>query len=154
MHALHRLPSPNGVRLLHPLRLHKGPHRPLPLIAWRICAGFPSPADDHLDNPLDLNDLIIARPASTFLMRVQGRSMEGAGIHDGDLVVVDRSLQAKDGDVVVAIVNGELTLKRVCRARGRLFLMPENDAYEAIAVTREMDFDVWGVVTYAVHRVE
>ena len=82
-------------------------------------AGFPSPADDYLDGEIDLSSYLIDRPAATFLMRVASESMTGAGIFDGDLVVVDRSVEAKDGDVVVVVVNGDLTLKRLRRAAGR-----------------------------------
>ena len=110
---MYSLPLPNTTKApAAPLRitevhaLTKGPPRPLPLVLWRVDAGFPSPAADFAEEPLDLNDLLGKNPPATFLMRVSDRSMETAGIFDEDLLVVDRSLEAKDGNVVIATVNG------------------------------------------------
>ncbi|MCE3000986.1 MAG: LexA family protein [Betaproteobacteria bacterium] len=126
--------------------------RPLPpLCAGRVAAGFPSPATDHLDRRLDLNEHLLLHPQATFFMRVKGDSMIGAGIHDGDLLIVDRSLEATSGRVVVAALDGELTVKRLRRRRGRVVLQPENPAYPEIPVSEEHSLDIWGVVAYVVH---
>src|SRR5690606_34574193 len=125
----------------------------------RVSAGFPSPADDYVDRVLDLNELAITNPPATYLVRVGGNSMIGAGIHDGDVLVVDRSLDPDSGDVIIAALDGELTVKRVRLRRWAggqiqaLWLVPEHPDYPLIEVTAEMDFEVWGVVTYVLHAV-
>ena len=125
---------------------------PRPLVLARVPAGFPSPADDYTDGQLDLNELLIQRPEATFFVRVEGDSMVGAGIHSGDLLIVDRSAEATGGEVVVAAIDGELTVKRVCRRDGALWLVAENDAYPPIEVTTELV--IWGVVEHVIHKVE
>ncbi|MBN2332552.1 MAG: translesion error-prone DNA polymerase V autoproteolytic subunit [Deltaproteobacteria bacterium] len=125
----------------------------LPLAVASVSAGFPSPADDYLEGALDLNQYLIKHPAATFFVRVAGDSMIEAGIHDGDLLLVDRSLEAADGRVVIAVINGELLVKRARTMGERLFLLPENPAYEPIEVREEMDFELWGVVTYVIHSL-
>ncbi len=142
-----------SLRLVSCSRFRPGPHRPLPLLLWRVCAGFPSPADDYVEEALDLNDLLVRNPPATFMMRVSGRSMEPAGIDDGDLLVVDRSLEARTGDVVIAYLNGELAVKRIATIGGRLALVADNGAFPPIEITEAMDFDVWGVVTHVIHSV-
>lgn len=124
----------------------------LPLYAGRIPAGFPSPAEDFLEKQLDLNDYIGGNRASTFLVRVQGNSMENAGIFDGDLLVVDRSVEPENGRIVLGVLNGEFTVKRINREGNKLFLSPENPQYKPIEITEEMDFQTWGVVTFSVHQ--
>lgn len=124
----------------------------LPLYASRVPAGFPSPADDYVDQRLDLNDLI-ERPAATFFVTVTGDSMIGAGIHHGDLLVVDRSLEPSDGKVVIAAVNGELTVKRLALQNGQAWLMPENPAYSPLPITEGLECVIWGVVTRVIHSV-
>jgi DNA polymerase V len=126
---------------------------PRPLFLARVSAGFPSPADDHVDRALDLQELCVRNPAATYFVRVEGHSMVEAGIHDGDVLVVDRSLEPADGRVVVAVLHGELTVKRL-RVRGpKVWLAPENPLFPPVEVTREMDFEVWGVVTHVVHAM-
>jgi DNA polymerase V len=125
----------------------------MPLFTEAVSAGFPSPADDHMERELDLNELLIEHPAATFFVRVSGNSMENVGIHDGDTLIVDRALTPSDRSVVIAVLNGELTVKRVRTAGGTLRLVPENSDMEPIKVTPEMDFEVWGVVTNVIHRV-
>jgi len=125
----------------------------LPLFSDRVAAGFPSPADDHLENKLDLNEHLVKHPAATFFVRVEGRSMIGAGIHPDDILVVDRSVEAVNGHIVVAAVDGELTVKRLHYHRARLFLEPENPDYDPIEITGETDLVVWGVVTNVIHKV-
>ena len=116
----------------------------------RVAAGFPSPADDHLEGPLDLNAHLVAHPAATFVVRVAGDSMAGAGIRDGDLLVVDRAREAKSGAIVVAVVDGELTVKRLRIGRQGIRLEAENPAYKPIEVRESADLVVWGVVAHAI----
>lgn len=123
---------------------------PLPLYTSRIAAGFPSPADDHLEAPLNLNEHLVKHPAATFVVRVDGDSMTGAGIYNGDLLVVDRSLEAKSGSIVVAVVNGELTVKRLWMRNRRIRLVPENPAYEPIEIGDFSELVVWGVVAHVI----
>ncbi|MBC8349581.1 MAG: translesion error-prone DNA polymerase V autoproteolytic subunit [Verrucomicrobia bacterium] len=123
----------------------------LPLYASRVSAGFPSPADDYVESALDLNEHLVREPAATFFVRAQGESMIGAGIHDGDLLVVDRSVEATDGKVVIASINGELTVKRYVRRNGKVWLAPENPAYRALILNEEDDVRLWGVVKNVIH---
>ena len=123
---------------------------PLRLYACRVAAGFPSPADDHLEGPLDLNAHLVAHPAATFVVRVEGDSMVGAGIRDGDLLVVDRAREAKSGSIVVAVVDGALTVKRLRVGREGVRLEAENPAYTPIAVRAGEELVVWGVVAHAI----
>ena len=120
---------------------------PLPLFAVEVRAGFPSPADDHLEGQFDLNELFIANPPATFMVRVAGESMKEVNICDGDLLIVDRSIQAHDGHIVVACLDGEFTVKRLCRAGGRVSLQPANPAFPRLEISPEREFQVWGVVT-------
>lgn len=122
----------------------------LPLYASRVAAGFPSPADDHLERPLDLNEHLVRHPAATYFVRVEGDSMDGAGICPGDILVVDRSLEPKSGAIVVAVVNGELTVKRLEIRGRRIRLVPENPAYPPLDIREGVEFAVWGVVVHAI----
>ncbi len=124
-----------------------------PLFVVRVPAGFPSPADDYIENTLDLNDFLIEHPAATFFVRVAGDSMTGAGIHSGDILIVDRALSARNGSIIVAIVNGEFTVKRLSRINGRIFLLPENPGYDPVEITESSGFEVWGVVAHVIHTV-
>lgn len=125
----------------------------VPLATSGVAAGFPSPADDHLEPALDLNRTLIRNPASTFFVRVEGDSMKDDGIDDGDLLVVDKSLEPCDGCVAVCFLDGEFTLKRV-RIRGRhVTLMPANERYKPIEIDPEEEFSVWGVVTWAIKKI-
>jgi DNA polymerase V len=125
----------------------------LPLVLARISAGFPSPADDFIDKTLDLNEHLVRHPAATFFVRVAGNSMIGAGIHQGDLLIVDRSLEAQDGKIVIAILNGELTVKRFRKKFGKVFLWPENSNYQPIEIKDGAQFEIWGVVAHVIHSV-
>ena len=127
---------------------------PLPLFISEISAGFPSPADGYMDDALDLNQLLISHPAATFFVRVSGESMIDANIHPGDVLVVDRSLEPKHRDIVIAVLSGEFTVKRMLRRGKRIFLAPENRTYSPIEVGEEEDFQVWGVVTYVIHKAK
>lgn len=124
----------------------------LPLFTNKIAAGFPSPADDHIETSLDLNEYLVEHPAATFYLRVTGDSMLGAGIQPNDILIVDRSLDATDGKIVIASLNGELTVKRLHKKGTKISLMPENDYYQPIEVEEDTDFQIWGVVTNVIHR--
>ncbi len=124
---------------------------PLAFFTSRVEVGFPSPADDYLEGALDLNEHLIRHPAATFFLRVSGDSMTGAGIYPGNILIVDRSLPPADGRIVIAVVDGELTVKRLSRRPGRIRLLPENPRYPPIDITAEQDLRVWGVVVHAVH---
>ena len=128
---------------------------PMRLVQYgaRVPAGFPSPAEDFIEDHLDLNEHLIHHPAATFFVRASGQSMVNAGIFDGDLLIVDRALSPQDGDIVIAVLFGELTVKRIRKRRDRLLLEPENAVYPVIEVPQEADFQVWGVVTNAIHRL-
>ncbi len=122
--------------------------REWPLGGGTIPAGFPSPVDD-LHDTFDIISYVVRNPTATFFMRVAGDSMTGAGIFDGDLIVVDRSLEAESGDVVVAVLNGEFTVKRFRRSGAGVELLPENSKYRKIVLHEGMDLEIWGVVTGA-----
>ena len=118
-----------------------------PLFSSQPAAGFPAPGDDLVEKPLDLNDLLIGNPTATFFVRVAGDSMEGAGIFNGDVLVVDRSVEAVDGKIVVAAVFGELVVKRLSKTASGTKLLSENDAYDPILISDGDDVYIWGVVT-------
>lgn len=125
----------------------------LPLYGTRVAAGFPSPADDYIETKLDLNQYLVKHPAATFFVRVEGDSMIGAGIHPDDILVIDRSIKPTDGKIVIAVVNGELTVKRLRILPNYVVLQPENDKFSPIRVTEEMNFSIWGVVTSVIHSL-
>lgn len=135
-------------------RAATGVVQPLPLFTTAIAAGFPSPADDYVEMHLDLNEHIVKHPAATFFVRVDGESMRDAGIFSGDLLVVDRSLTPSHGKIVVAVVDGEFTVKRILIKEGQIFLAPENPAYKPLKVNQDSQFQVWGVVTYVIHKAQ
>ena len=119
-----------------------------------VSAGFPSPADDYIEDMLDLNAYLIQNEAATFLLRVSGDSMKYAGIFPGDLLIVDRSLNAQSGQVVIASLDGELTVKRFLNTEKGPVLMPENRRYRPIVITEDQDFRIWGVVKTVIHSLE
>lgn len=125
----------------------------LPIFLGRLPAGFPSPADDYIEGKLDINKHLVKHPAATFYVRVSGDSMLGAGIHCGDLLVVDRSLEAKNGNVVVAVLDGDLTVKRLYKRDGVIRLLPENSQYQPIEIAEGQSFEIWGVVTNVIHAL-
>ena len=118
-----------------------------------LCAGFPSPADDYIDERIDLSRLLVRNPAATFLWRVSGSSMKDAGIYDRDILVVDRSLTPKHGDIVVAIVNGERSLKRLLLDGARPRLVFENTALPSYVLPELSEVEIWGVATWNAHRL-
>lgn len=119
----------------------------LPLYSHKVVAGFPSPADDYVEMTLDLNEKLVRNKAATFLLTVQGDSMKKIGIKDGDILVVDKSLTPSDGKIVIAAVDGELTVKRLSIKSTGSWLVPENDHYPPILIREEADVVIWGVVT-------
>lgn len=124
----------------------------IPLFTSPVSAGFGSLAEDHIERMLDLNELLVKCPAATFFVRADGDSMRGAGIHSGDILVVDRSVEPASGKIVIAVINGEFTVKRLLIDREGAFLMPENPAYPRVKITDGLDFQLWGVVTYVIHK--
>jgi DNA polymerase V len=124
-----------------------------PVYMVPVAAGFPSPAEDYIEGRLDLNDYLIRHPAATFFVRVSGDSMINAGIHPGDILIVDRSLDAVDKKVIIAVVDGQLTVKRIRMKDNRILLTAENDNYPPIEIQRDMGFEVWGVVTNVIHAL-
>jgi len=122
-----------------------------PLFLVPVSAGFPSPAEDYLEGNLDLNKHLIKHPAATFFVKVSGSSMIDAGIHDGDILIVDRSIKPANKKVVIAVVNGELTVRRIRITKDKVVLVSENKDYKPLQVEEEMDFEVWGVVTNVIH---
>lgn len=131
--------------------LDEGLSYKLPLYGCSVRAGFPSPADDYIEMHLDLNSHLIKHPAATFFVTASGDSMRGAGIESGDMLIVDRSIEAIDGKIVIAALNGELTVKRLSRKNGKVQLLPENDLYPPIEISDEEHLVIWGVVTHVIH---
>lgn len=138
------------MRLLRPV----WSYRPLPLCASPVRAGFPSPADDYIEGRLDLNEHLIHHPAATFFVRAEGDSMLRVGIHHGDLLLVDRSLEPADGSVVVAAVDGELVVKRLRLRRTGPVLVAEGEGYPELVIGEGQRFQVWGVVSNVIHSLE
>jgi DNA polymerase V len=126
---------------------------PLFLYGTPVSAGFPSPAEDYIEETLDLNQLLIKHPAATFFVRVAGESMIGAGIHDGDILVVDRSIEPAHNKIVVAAIDGNFTVKRLRIKNGEVFLIPENKDFSPILVNPENGVFIWGVVRHVIHSV-
>ncbi|KAA6232521.1 LexA family protein [Chlorobium phaeovibrioides] len=125
---------------------------PLPIAGSGVSAGFPSPAEDHEELVLDLNKALIKHPAATFYARVKGSSMVDAGIEDGDLLVIDKAIEPKDGAVAVCFIDGEFTVKRIALRDDGLYLIPANPAFNPVRITEENEFLVWGIVTYVIHQ--
>ncbi|MDC0319475.1 translesion error-prone DNA polymerase V autoproteolytic subunit [Verrucomicrobia bacterium] len=138
--------------MLHQLAAEK----PTPVRFYDIgvSAGFPSPADDYKEKKLDLNDLLIRQPEATFFAKASGDSMTGAGIFDGDMLIVDRSITATDGKIVIAVVNGELTVKRFKLVGRTAQLHAENPKYSPITLCEGDNVNVWGVVTNVIHSMD
>lgn len=123
----------------------------LPLYGSKVPAGLPSTADDSIEKQLDLNEYLIKHPAATFCVRAQGSSMINAGIHDNDILIVDRSIKPITGKIVIAAIDGELTVKRLHITNEKLFLMPENPDFKPIEVSDDSELCIWGVVTSVIH---
>lgn len=127
-----------------------------PLFGGGICAGFPSPADDYMEMGLDLNDLVVQHRASTFYAKVVGESMIDAGLNDGDILVIDKSIEAQDGKIAVCFIDGDFTVKRIEVKDETVWLMPANKAnkkYKPIKVNEDANFIIWGIVTYVIKKL-
>ncbi len=125
----------------------------VPMMAWPVACGLPSPAEDYVDRLLDFNELLIEHPAATFAIRIQGESMTGAGIFPGDVAVVDRAREPVNGSIVLALVDGAFTVKRYRKKRGAIWLQAENPAFADTAVTASSSFEVWGVITRSIRML-
>jgi len=139
-----------------PLQLYQPDYNSLinlPLADQGISAGFPSPADDFLDLSIDLNKELIKHPYATFYGRVRGDSMTGAGLDDGDLLIIDKSLEPQDGKIAVCFIDGEFTVKRIKLDTDSLWLMPENKKYKPLEVTEDNEFVIWGIVTCVIKNM-
>ena len=123
----------------------------IPLLNDSVSAGFPSPADDYTEENIDLNEHLISNPFSTFFLRVKGDSMVNAGIKDKDLIIVDKSLIAKPGNIVIAMIDGEFTIKRLSIKNDELYLKAENHNYPDFRFKNHIDVQIWGVVIYSIH---
>ncbi len=140
-----------GISVSRPVFQSRGVR--IPFYGSWVPAGFPSPADDFVEETLDLNAFLVRHPAATFFVRVQGDSMVEAGIRSGDVLIVDRALEPRDGAVVVAVLDGELAVKRIRRRGKRMFLESQNPDYPALEIPPEGEFRVWGVVTHVIHSL-
>ena len=118
----------------------------------RVAAGFPSPADDFIEMEINLQDYIVKNKEATFCVKVEGTSMTKAGINSGDIMIVDRALHPKHNDIVLAVIDGEFTVKRIAVNENSLYLMPENDNFSPIKITTAMNFQVWGIITHIIHK--
>ena len=119
----------------------------VPYFLHTVRVGWPSPADDYVERPIDLNEYLVKHPAATFYVRVQGDSMDDAGIHQGDLLIVDRAEPYTIGSIVLAVLDGEFTVKKLMKKNDSLYLLSSNTSYHPIKIETETDFKVWGVVT-------
>jgi len=127
-------------------------HRITPFFLDSVSAGFPSPATDYMENKLDLNEYLVQRPTATYIVKANGPSMTDAGILSGDLLIVDRSITPRNGNIVIASIFGDLTVKKLKKKNQSLFLISANNDYPSIEVKEEMECFIWGVVTYAIHK--
>jgi DNA polymerase V len=125
----------------------------LPLFAGKVPAGFPSPAQDYAEGQLDLNEFLVEHEAATFYVRVQGHSMIGVGILDGDIIAVDKALEARHGDIVLAVIDGELTVKELYRLNGQVRLLPHNPEFQPIEIRDGQELTIWGVVKGVVRKL-
>jgi len=132
---------------------HPNPEKKhLNLFNHKVPAGFPSPADDHIEKALDLNEYLVTKKETTFFVKIKGDSMIDASIHDGDIVIVDRSKQAKIGDIVLASIDGEFTIKILAKHLSQPRLLPANEKFQPIVINENMQFEIWGVITGAVRK--
>ncbi len=126
----------------------------IPLVTESISAGFPSPAEDYIEIGIDLNKCLIKNPVSTFFLRVNGSSMNNAGIYNNDLLIIDRSINPKPGHIVVALLDGEFTLKRLIKKQDNYYLKADKKNYPAINLYEYIDIEIWGVATYSIHELQ
>ena len=143
-----------GVPRTNSSRSYKKSQIILPLATETVSAGFPSPADDYIDNGIDLNEQLIKHPASTFFLRVSGHSMTNVGIYDGDLLIVDRSINAEPGKIVIAILDECFVLKKLILNKGSLYLEAAHPDYPTIDIKQYETVQIWGVVIYCIHDLK
>lgn len=136
---------------IHPFK--KTTSQKIPLFSSKIKAGFPSPADDFIEKKLDLNNFLVKHPLATFFVRVDGNSMINAGIHSGDILIVDRSLEPQNKNIIIAVLDGEMTVKRITIRNKKMYLCPENSSFKNIEIKEDMNFEIWGIVTNVIHQV-
>ena len=117
-----------------------------------ISAGFPSPAEDFSELSISLDKHLIQNPSATFMAYANGNSMVDAGIHHGDILIIDRSLNARDGDIIIAVLHGEFTVKQLSIINNTFFLLPKNPKYSPVKISDDMDFEVWGIVSYSIRK--
>jgi DNA polymerase V len=145
------------MRLRYTLKIYKpdlSTSASLPLYLSRVCAGFPSPADDYIDQEIDLNRHLIRNPRATFIVYAEGDSMTGEGIYSGDALIVDRSLQPRHNSIVIACLDGELTVKKLIHREGKPYLAAANPNYPTIEIREGDELIIWGVVTKNIHNLE
>jgi DNA polymerase V len=145
-------PALHNIENISPMMMEP-PRSVVPLMSYSVPAGFPSPADDYIEDRIDLNTHLITHREATFVLRVSGWSMINAGIHDGDEIIVDRALNASHGNIVVAVVNNELTVKRLHQSASGIRLVPENPDFADIVIKADEELMIWGVVTRVLHKV-
>ena len=126
----------------------------IPLVTETISAGFPSPAEDYIELGIDLNKYLIRNPISTFFLRVSGNSMNNAGIYNNDLLIIDRSINPNPGHIVVALLDGEFTLKRLIKKQDNYYLKADKEDYPAINLYEYLDIQIWGVAIYSIHELQ
>ena len=135
------------------LKINSEELKDFPLYENAVQCGFPSPADDFLDLDINLNDYLVKNKSATFCVKVNGNSMNGVGIHSGDVLIVDRAESVKNNSIVLAVIDNEFTVKSIKKNAGKLYLNPANDNYKPIEITEDMNFHIWGVVTFVIHAL-
>ena len=135
------------------LKINSEELKDLPIYENAVQCGFPSPADDFLDLDINLNDYLVKHKSATFCVKVNGSSMDGVGIHSGDVLIVDRAESVQNNSIVLAVIDNEFTVKSIKKNAGKLYLNPANDNYKPIEITEDMNFHVWGVVTFVIHAL-
>ena len=135
------------------LKINSEELKDFPLYENAVQCGFPSPADDFLDLDINLNDYLVKNKSATFCVKVNGSSMNGVGIHSGDVLIVDRAESVKNNSIVLAVIDNEFTVKSIKKNAGKLYLNPANDNYKPIEITEDMNFHIWGVVTFVIHAL-
>ena len=135
------------------LKINSEELKDFPLYENAVQSGFPSPADDFLDLDINLNDYLVKHKSATFCVKVNGSSMNGVGIHSGDVLIVDRAESVKNNSIVLAVIDNEFTVKSIKKNADKLYLNPANDNYKPIEITEDMNFHIWGVVTFVIHAL-
>ena len=135
------------------LKINSEELKDFPLYENAVQCGFPSPADDFLDLDINLNDYLVKHKSATFCVKVNGSSMNGVGIHSGDILIVDRAESVQNNSIVLAVIDNEFTVKSIKKNVGKLYLNPANDNYKPIEITEDMNFHIWGVVTFVIHAL-